>query len=578
MRKKEILFVSIFFGILSIFLLKSLFTAKFYTSHDGDVYLARVAQYTIAIKDGQIPPRWGGNLHGNLGYPIFVYSYHLPFFLSSIFHIIGLSITSSVKLLYIFSYGLSAIGMYLFLRCKRDKISSFTGAMFYTLFPYRFVNIFVRSSIGESLSIALVPFILWSIKKLSQDNSSKWVSLSALWVFLAITSHTLFLTTFLPIILIYSLLFLKNKKSILIAVSIGILSSSFMLMPQIFERGYVQINEYFKNNSTEHLVTFKQLVHSPWDYGISHPGHVLDDMSFQVGLVHLLILAIFLGEFVLSKFFNKKASNILNKLKIFKSNNLKISTTQIFWAVIAITSMFVITDNNISVFLWSRFLKYTAVDFPWRILGVIGLAISTVAADILMQIKNRRAILVCIIFLLLYANRNHLRIAHPWDVSDQEIYSNHSTTTYKNEFRPIWRENLPIKTVTEAVFISDENETKNIIIGEKSSNKLTFTTNFNNPTQVNINTLYFPGWSIERYSLGKSYEMIKDKDFFIRKGGFYDHKDAEVDGTMYIDVPKGINTYKLFFKETPIRKAGNYLSILGLLIIIFLQLKTLKNK
>ena len=102
-------------ALLSLWLTQSLWLPGWFTSHDGVTHLARLAQYLTLLSDGQIPPRFSGTLLGHLGYPIFVFSYHLPFMLGSVFSALGFNLTNSLKLVFGLSFFWSGLGMYLLL-------------------------------------------------------------------------------------------------------------------------------------------------------------------------------------------------------------------------------------------------------------------------------------------------------------------------------------------------------------------------------------------------------------------------------------------------------------------------------
>ncbi|MFC1653496.1 6-pyruvoyl-tetrahydropterin synthase-related protein [Patescibacteria group bacterium] len=559
--KKNKLLPTVIFSILSIFLLKALFSEGFYTSHDGPSHLSRVAQYTIALKDGQFPPRWASGLYGGLGYPVFVYSYHLPFFISSVIHQMGASIVNSVKILYLVGFAASGFGMYLFLKEYYSDLESYVGSIFYLLFPYRFIVIFVRSAIGEALSIALVPYALWALTKVMKNGSKKWIALSSLLLFAAVTSHTLFLTTFFPIILLIVLIKKsKYKNKAIASILIGLVCSSFMLVPQLFERKYSGLDDYFQSNSTKHLVSLKQLIRSPWGYGYSHPGVEDDAMSFQIGLIHLFVLG--LSVF---KLFNKRSK--INQ----KSQNT-------FWLVVALCSIVLMIDTPAIFKLWSGFLSNTAIDIPWRLLGIVGLSTSILSADLISFAKHKKTLSFLLIIFLFYANRNHLRINQQWVVSDEDVYEMHDTTTYLNEFKPSWRGNSGLEKVDEKVLVVEKGKEQKVDIINSKSNLIEFETNFANSGDVNINTLYFPGWSIEQTRNTKTKTLHIGRDYFIRKNNIEGYSKKQVDGTIYLKAPEGKTFYKISFSETPIRKLGNYASIVGFSLILILMTSGLYTK
>lgn len=99
--------------IFSLVGIKALFYPGLYSAHDIWHQVARFYHYSKAVSDGQIPPYWIGNLANGYGYPLFFFSYHLPWILGLPFLGLGISIPETLKILFVFSYILSGIFMYL---------------------------------------------------------------------------------------------------------------------------------------------------------------------------------------------------------------------------------------------------------------------------------------------------------------------------------------------------------------------------------------------------------------------------------------------------------------------------------
>ena len=88
----------LFIIVLGIWAVRALFAPEFFTSHDGPAHISRLAQYITLLGDGQFPPRWSATLNGKLGYPLFVYSYHIPYLAGSLFYQLGAKLFQSVEL------------------------------------------------------------------------------------------------------------------------------------------------------------------------------------------------------------------------------------------------------------------------------------------------------------------------------------------------------------------------------------------------------------------------------------------------------------------------------------------------
>ncbi|KKS45471.1 MAG: hypothetical protein UV09_C0037G0003 [Candidatus Gottesmanbacteria bacterium GW2011_GWA2_42_18] len=78
--------ILLFILVASAFTLKDLYKPGFYTSHDGPHQIVRFYYYDQLLREGQFPPRWVGGLNYGFGYPLFIFSYHLPWVLAEVFH------------------------------------------------------------------------------------------------------------------------------------------------------------------------------------------------------------------------------------------------------------------------------------------------------------------------------------------------------------------------------------------------------------------------------------------------------------------------------------------------------------
>src|SRR3990172_9009087 len=94
---------------ISFLFLTPIFSPNFYMSHDGEAHVARFAAYFQAFADGQIPPRWAGNLNSGYGTPLFIFFYPLPGYIASLLHIFALNFENIFKLLVAGSFILAPI-------------------------------------------------------------------------------------------------------------------------------------------------------------------------------------------------------------------------------------------------------------------------------------------------------------------------------------------------------------------------------------------------------------------------------------------------------------------------------------
>src|SRR4030042_6949816 len=548
LRKQKIIFSLLLLILVSLPALKALAGSGFYTSHDGFEHLPRLAQYISALKEGQIPPRWAGTLVGRLGSPLFVYSYQLPYILGSLPYFAGFSLPASLKLVFGLSFVISGIGTFFWLKEYFSTKASFLGALFFLYAPYRFIMIYVRAVAGELLALAILPFILLFITRLIKTPNLKNVVWLGLSFGSSIIAHTLFLPMYLPIIFSY-LIFaiiadqkshprysLSRKITIpLLGLTLGIGLSAFSLFPVVFEGEYIAFDQFGSNLAECHLVELWQLIHSPWGYGFSHPGIIEDAMSFQVGLTQILVFFMSLALILLSSIPLKVTRSL------FACIGKKINLAQFGGAILTIAwftlAVFLMLNIEPTKWVWRTLPGISVIDIPWRFLGLTTLAASFLAAFVADGLKKPWLVVISLTLIVLFANRNHLRINQPVFFNDQHYQNDMGTTTFSNEYRPIWRSSNSTEPVKPRFYPLHYADKAKVI--ENTGTKLVAQADFPESTRVQLNILYFPGWHIYLQQGNQWQEQLVGKEVTIVNQAVANWKVSEVEGTMQVSIPAG---------------------------------------
>ena len=71
--------------LISLVPLLSLFKSGLPLTHDGQDHVARIANFYRSLIEGNLVPRWAGNLNWGYGHPILMFLYPLPSYLASFF-------------------------------------------------------------------------------------------------------------------------------------------------------------------------------------------------------------------------------------------------------------------------------------------------------------------------------------------------------------------------------------------------------------------------------------------------------------------------------------------------------------
>lgn len=542
MKRVDFLII-IFFIIISIFALRDLWGEGFYTSHDGSHQVARLYYFDKLLRDGQVPPRWVSELQNGYGYPLFIFSYQLPWFIAEPFYVAGFSIFDSIKLTFLIGFILSGLSMYVFLKKTTGRMPAFAGAMLYLFAPYRFSNIFVRGAIGDATAFIFPPLIFLSLHQLSQNGRFKlgWIAVGALAVAALLLSHAMVFTIFMMATVLYGIvLFIQSRTKrryilrVLIMFILGLGICAYYLIPSIAERGQTK----FLDTVGPELVgsTFlrlKDLIYTPWGYGVFHSE--AGAMSLQLGIT--LWLVIFAISFLL----------LLSAFKSFRIQPSSITVS--FWLIMFILTILAMFPP--SLVFWKFTSKYFIIDYMFRILALSVFICAVLAAYVVKNMRWQKITVLLLIILTFYANRNHLRVNQRlmWPLS---LYLDVETTTNTyEEYTPKWVNTNYVKKKRPKVEFTGRNA--EIAISTDKSNQLDFDIFVKEAGDVIINSVYYPGW---KYYVDGSEKKLTVSD----------------NGMIKFWLEEGQYLIQAKWTETPLRQLSNILSIfsvglIGLLII-----------
>ena len=147
---KQLIFPSLLI-ILTFLILKPLLSSRLLYSDDAELHAARVANYYLAVKQGQILPRWAPNLDSGYGLPVFNFTYPLPYMISTaIFMVLPITIVMSLNLTIILLTITGVLGIYYLARqFSLPPWRSAIAAGLYLTAPYTIINIYSRTALGE---------------------------------------------------------------------------------------------------------------------------------------------------------------------------------------------------------------------------------------------------------------------------------------------------------------------------------------------------------------------------------------------------------------------------------------------
>lgn len=533
----------LFFAILP---LTDLLHPGLFIAHDSESHVARLASFYQSLSEGNLIPRWAGNLNNGFGTPILMFLYPFPEYLGSLFHFFGASFIDSVKIVFALGFFLSGIFMYLWAKEELGEEGGLVAGIFYIIVPYRFVDIYVRGALGENTAFVFLPLALWSIYKIGQTSKLKYVWITSLGVTGLILSHNALSLMFLPMIVLYifyKFWLTKQKKifffSVVTGVLFGFFLSAFFWIPAFFEGKYTLRDIVISGKGVAgHFSTLKQLIYSPWGYGGS--GGPLSGFSMQVGFAQWLV--VLLGVVALYLLLRRRQK----KTFVFLS-----AAQVLFW-----TTLYLMTKNSQPI--WEIISILPKFQFPWRLLS-LSVFTTAVIGGLVVNIFQHRILTVLLISLVFITNKDywHAQGYYPYD--DNRFIKEYEGTTDTGESSPRWstraeeiKPNAHIEVVAGNATIKEMRRLSNL---HEYEIKAVI------PSKLLENTLYFPGWEV--FVNGQKADV--------------EFQDPTHRGKMTFWVPEGDSKIVVKFGETKLRKTSNLISLFAIFLMFIISMLQFKH-
>lgn len=512
--------VGLCLGLLLSFFMRDLAKPGLPMMHDSNPHISRMIAFHTALQDGQFPPMWAKEVLGGIGSPVMMLNYQLPYFMTEGMVRLGASYFASYKLVLGLSFVVSGILMYLALAGTYGRWAAWTGAVIYTLAPYRFVDIFVRGALGESIAFMFPPLLIYGFAQ------SSYPILILGWAGLFLT-HPVAAATCSAFFLGYTLLFGSQRSlsaklkdffgSYLVALAIAM----FNLLPTLTLTKYT----YYDPSLSDTLLMFPtlgQLLHSPWGYGVSLPG-TNDGMSFEIGVVGWAALLLGTGWALWQR--NKKLGYLSGA-----------------------TWLTILLMLPISLPLYRLFLGQM-IDFPWRLMMCLVFVTAWMGAMLISKLNNKLMQKLLTFLTTLCLLTLALPMAHTnkyWGVDKGVAFFARETGDSYGEYAPrtrATRDSAPFGKRAE--FVDGSGEVVTLV---EQSNRQQFLIKAETDGLIWINTTYFPGW-------------VMPVNCFVTERTLTQIDDS---GLMACPVKKGESTLTIDYVAPAVQRVGNLITLLGI--------------
>ncbi len=567
LEKKPVSFWIIVTLIFTIPTFYQLIRPGFFFMQD-DLQALRVHQMFKCFEDFQIPCRWVPDMGYQFGYPQFSFYPPSIYYLGAFLHLLGVEIIDSVKILFILGLILSTLIMFIFLKAffegetleksfSKTLLPSFIGAMLYTFVPYKALEVYVRGALNEFWSLVIFPLIFWAIYQLITKKKRKYMIFLALSVALLMLTHSLMTLIFAPVALLWclTLLILKREKSVLPKIVfgglLGIGLASFFSLPVILEGEYVHLESlqggYF--DWRQHFVSINRLfVSNLWGYGSSGLNQD-NDLTLSTGQIHSAVAA--LGVILAFVFFKKQKN---------------IAIVSIVLSIIELAVLFLIHQK--SSFIWERIPVLWWLQFPWRFLtdSIFLLSFLGAIAVFFVGLIHKKLVVIFSITVLVSIFLLHGKFFIPKDwqnISDADKFSGKlwekQLTISIFDYLPIFAKLPPNHKAPEFPEILDGEAI--LTNYKKGSNYQTGEVDVKKISTIRIPLFDFPGMKVTA------------------NGKVLSHRNNDCRGEEYcfglitFNLPPGQYKIKTQLEDTPVRFAGNVISLASFIIVLTLALQ-----
>ena len=329
--------------------------------HDINFHLLRIEGIQQGLMSGQFPVRIHPNMNNGYGMVSGAMYPEMFLYIPAVLRIMGVSLVDSYHTFLMLINIAAAFVMYYSAKTiTKSKYGGLCAAVVYTLSTWRLMNVFMRSALGEALSMVFFPLVLLGLYQIIKGDRKKWYIL-ALGMTGVIQSHIigtmLAVIAAVVMVLIYIVRIIKEKRffELIGAAALTVVLNLWYIVP--FLRYYAEdLAVHHSNNQfLTHMVMpgqlFDALNNCMGDSMAVNLG-TNGEMSQSLGILVLLAAAACIMYYI----FGGKAKNSFAKSGFMIGAALVFMSTTLFpWKLL----MEIGVINTVT----------TTIQFPWRFLS-----------------------------------------------------------------------------------------------------------------------------------------------------------------------------------------------------------------
>lgn len=284
--------------------------------HDFYFHITRIEGIKEGLLSGQFPVRINPTFFNGYGYanPIFYGETFL--YLPAIIRLVGFPLEKCYNIYVLLVNIFTCFGSYYcFRKMFRSSEVALVSAVIYTMAPYRLMDVYLRSAVGEYTALAFLPFVAYGVYRIYTENTGerkyRWSFLPlAIGMTGIIQSHILTCEMIGVILLFICILLLKRTlqkkrffallKAVLVTVSVNL----WFLVPfvdfsltqdiDVFDlskhNAWIQSSGLFMTQLLSLFQKYAKSVTFSSDYGITHEMPLTLGMPLILGMVLCVVM------------------------------------------------------------------------------------------------------------------------------------------------------------------------------------------------------------------------------------------------------------------------------------------------
>ena len=458
---------------------------------------------------------------------------------SIIAYIFSGNITLSLKIVHFVVYFISAVMMYKLVNTVfKNKYVALIASIFYITFPYSITEVFTRNALAESFVYMFMPTIILGLYHLFYGEKKCFYLFFIIGYVGLMNSHLVLAVYFTVLIMVYLILNIKkvltkeNLIHLIISSVLILLIVSPFIVPML-EHKMLKVYAVFEGENMANYDTIINSALEPKEFIFQKTSEKFSTVNYYLNILALIMA-------IMSIISYKKILKNKTEQNFFK-----------FLVCLAIITTFLISN----LFPWKYVPKIMRmIQFAWRLETILIIALSIMAALYLRDIKNKKAKILILIFIIAF---NGYTVYNTYNFDTIKSYSIEEVDI--SEYGMGWeKEYLPMNTINDLSYFYNRN---NEIIVKKGKAEITIEenntpdlkakiTNCDEETTIELPRIYYLGYDLKIIDENGKKEKL---EIYMNEKGFMETK-INSNGVLELD-----------YTGTVANKVANIISIITII-------------